>query len=84
MFVPTLCLVSAKVSSFSVWPVRIGANRDSARHSILPKKYAAVSAQPKNDAAQSHASPLASYLMQMAVTTALNRAKTLDAISHPK
>jgi hypothetical protein len=84
MFAIALCPVSAKYSSFSVWPVRTGANRDSARHSNFPKQYAAASAETKKAAAHNHASPLASYLTQMAVTTALNTAKMLDATSHPK
>jgi hypothetical protein len=84
MFVPALCPVSAKDSSFSVWLVRTGVNRDSALHSNFPKQYAATSAQPKKHAAHNHASPLASYLTQMAVTTALLRAPTLATTSTPK
>jgi hypothetical protein len=72
------------VSGFLVRPVRTGVNRDSALHSNLHKKYAASSAQLKKAAAHTHASPLSSYLMQMAVTTALPRAKTLATTSHPK
>jgi hypothetical protein len=64
--------------------VRIGANRDSACHSNLHKEYAAASAKLKKAAVQNHASHLSSYLMHMAVTTALTRAKTLTAISNPK
>jgi len=56
----------------------------SALHSNFTNQYAAVSAQTKKAAAHNHASPLASYLMQMAVTTALHRAPTLAATSHPK
>jgi hypothetical protein len=84
MFVPALCPVSAKDSSSPVWLVRTGVNRDSACHSILTKKYAAARAQLKKAAAHTHASHLSSYLMQMAVTTALNRAETLNATSHQK
>jgi hypothetical protein len=84
MYVPSLCPVSAKDSSFSVKLVRTEVNRDSALHSNLHKKYAAASAQLKKAAAHTHASHLASYLMQMAVTTALSRAPTLAATSHPK
>src|SRR5215212_6825609 len=84
MFVPALFPVSAKVSSFSVWPVRTWPNRDAAPHSNFPKLYAPTSAEPKKAAAHNYASPLASYLTQMAVTTALSRAKTLDATSTPK
>src|SRR5215213_5557476 len=74
----------SEVFIFSVWPVRTGANRDSARHSNFPKQYAAASAETKKAAAHNHASPLASYLTQMAVTTALTTAKMLDATSNPK
>jgi hypothetical protein len=56
----------------------------AALHSNFTKQYAATNAEPKKAAAHNHASPLASYLPQMAVTTALNRAKTLDATSNPK
>jgi len=55
-----------------------------ALHSNFPKKYAAARAQLKKAAAHNHASPLSSYLMQMAVTTALHRAATLATTSHPK
>jgi hypothetical protein len=84
MFVPALCPVPAKDSSFSVWPVRTGANRDSALHSNLHKEYAAASAKIKNAAVQKYAKNLSSYVMQRAVTTALTRAKTLIATSNPK
>jgi hypothetical protein len=83
MFALALCSVSAKDSSFSVRLVRTEVNRDSALHSNLHKKYAAASAQLKKAAAHTHASHLSSYLMQIAVTTALTRAPTLDATSHP-
>jgi hypothetical protein len=84
MFVPALCPVSAKDSSFSVWLVRTGVNRDSARHSNLHKEYAATSPKLKKAAVQKYAKNLSSYLMQRAVTTALTRAKTLIATSNPK
>jgi hypothetical protein len=84
MFVSALCPVSAKDSSFSVRLVRSEVNGDSVLHSNLHKKYAAASAQLKKAATHTHASPLCSYLMQMAVTTALSRAPTLAATSHPK
>jgi hypothetical protein len=56
----------------------------AALHSNFPKQYAATSAEPKKAAAHNHASPLASYLTQMAVTTALHRVPMLAATSHPK
>jgi hypothetical protein len=56
----------------------------AALHNNFPKKYAAASAQLKKAAAHTHASHLASYLTQMAVTTALSKAPTLAATSHPK
>jgi hypothetical protein len=84
MFVPALCPVLAKVSSFSVWPVRTGVNRDSSLHSNFPKQYAAASAEPKNDAAKNHARPLSSNLTQRAVTRALSRAQALAATSNPR
>jgi hypothetical protein len=56
----------------------------AALHSNFPKQYAAASAQLKKAAAHTHASHLSSYLMQMAVTTALSRAPTLATTSHPK
>jgi hypothetical protein len=84
MFVPSLCPVSAKDSSFPVLLVRTGANRDSALHSNFPKQYAATSAEPKKVAAQNHASPLSSNLTQRAATTPLNRDTTLAATSNAK
>jgi hypothetical protein len=84
MFVPALCPVSGKVSSFSVWLVRTRLNRDSALHSNFPKQYAAVSPQLKKAAAHTHASTLSSYLKHMAVTVALSRAQTLATTSTPK
>jgi hypothetical protein len=56
----------------------------AALHSNFPKQYAAASAELKKAAAQNHASHLSSYLMQMAVTTALTKAPTLAHTSHPK
>src|SRR5215212_3144709 len=56
----------------------------AALHSNFPKQYAAASAQLKKAATHTHASPLASSLTQMAVTTALHRAPTLATISHAK
>src|SRR5215203_7562462 len=74
MFAPALCPVSAKDSSFSVWPVRTRVNRDSALHSNFPKQYAAASAEAKNDAAKNHANLLSSYLTQRVANTPLQRA----------
>jgi hypothetical protein len=84
MFVSALCPVSAKDSSFSVWPVRTRVNRDSALHSTFPKQYAATSAEIKNNAAQNNAGPLSSNLMQRAATAALNRATMLVPTSNAK
>jgi hypothetical protein len=84
MFAPALCPVSAKDSSFSVWPVRTGPNRDSALHSNFPKQYAATSAEAKKAAAQNHACPLSSYLTQRVATTPLPRATMLAPTSKAK
>src|SRR5215218_9158107 len=56
----------------------------AALHSNFTKQYAAISAEPKKHAAHNHASPLASYLTQMAVTTALHRATMLAPTSKAK
>jgi hypothetical protein len=67
-----------------VWPVRTGANRDSALHSNRPKEYAATSAQQKKVAAKNHASRLNSYLTQRVANTPLHRATMLAPTSNAK
>jgi hypothetical protein len=84
MFVPALCPVSAKDSSFPLQPVRIGANRDSALHSNFPKQYAPTSVDPKKAATQNHASPLSSCLTQRLANTPLHRATMLAPTSNAK
>jgi hypothetical protein len=84
MFVSALCPVSAKVSSFSVWPVRTGPNSDFALHSNFPKQYAPTSAETKNEAAKNCAYLLNSYVTQRVANTPLHRATTLAATSNPK